>query len=253
LLSFLEEVKKFELKFGPDVLKFINEWDQRIQFLRIRMVDDEEKIRLYTIHKSKGLEFEVVIIPFARWDFEIRSHETILWESHSEDELLKFGGPLPVRYVHLLLDSSFSEAYIAEYYKQVMDNMNLLYVALTRPKQRLYLWLHDVVPKKEKKNKDFGEKPLTDTLDLFRMGLDDLMMDQKIVFGRKVPRVFTDKDSHKEDVILLNSYPLRRRPLELRLKPSFDGSGDEAIEEGLLMHRLLENIEFSDGISVAVL
>lgn len=253
ILSFLEEVKKFELKHGPDVQRFLHEWEQKIQFLRIRMADDEAKIRLFTIHKSKGLEFEVVLLPFARWNFEIRSHETILWESHPEDELLKYAGPLPVRYSSLLLDSSFYKAYISEYYKQVMDNMNLLYVALTRPRQRLYIWLHDKAPKKGSKERAAGEKPLTDTLDLFRAGLENLMPDRKMILGRKIPRAAAGKEDGKDDKVSLRSYPLRRRPLKLRLKPSFDGSGDEAIEEGLLVHRILENVEFSDSVPAAVL
>ena len=250
LLTFMEEVRKFELMNGPDVTKFLNEWEQRIQFQQIRMSDDEEKIRLYTIHKSKGLEFEVVLIPFPRWPFEVRAHDTIFWVSHPDDTLLRLAGPLPVKNKTRLLSSSFYRFYVSEYYRQVMDNMNLLYVALTRPRQRLYMWIHEEEPKSSRNR---IVKPLRDTLDFFKLGLEGLQVDQKLTFGEKTAREDADRAGEGDTGLVLKNYPLRKKPLILRLKPSFDGSGDEAIEEGLLIHRLLENVEFLDSIPAAVL
>src|SRR5690625_7604815 len=99
------------------------------------MSDDEEKIRLYTIHKSKGLEFEVVLIPFPRWPFEVRAHDTIFWVSHPDDTLLLLAGPLPVKNKTRLLSSSCYRFYVSEYYLQGMVNMNLLYVEVARSRQ----------------------------------------------------------------------------------------------------------------------
>lgn len=251
LLSFMEEVRKFELLNGPDITKFLDEWESRIQYQQIRMSDDEEKIRLYTIHKSKGLEFEVVLIPVPIWPFEVRSHETIFWVSHPEDPLLRLAGPLPVRNEKSLLTSSFYKAYVSEYYRQVMDNMNLLYVATTRPRQRLYMWIHEVEPSSKYSKK--GVKPFRDTLELFKLGLDGLQVNQNLIYGEKIPKKETDRSGEKDDGLILKNYPLRKKPLKLRLKPSFDGSEDEAIEEGLLIHRLLENVEFLDSIPGAIL
>lgn len=253
ILTFLEEVKKFEEKNGADTALFLDYWDRKIQHQNIKMSDDASKIRLFTIHKSKGLEFEVVILPFARWDLEISNAGNILWEAVETDELLKFGGPLPVRYSSSLLHSSFYKVMISEYFRNVVDNLNLLYVALTRPKDRLYLWLHEK-SKKSSRKKTVEDKPVTDTLDFFRAGMKVSLEaeDQVITEGEKTAKA-RGEIPEKEDLNFhLEKLSFRSRPLPLQLKPRFDGMENESVGRGLIIHRMLENVKTRQDISLAV-
>ena len=250
LLSFIEEVKKFELQYGPDVTLFLEDWEERIRNIRIQMSDDAEKIRLFTIHKSKGLEFEIVLLPFGGWDFEISGKQNILWVEDRQDQLLKLAGPLPVSYKGDLIYSSFDYALMSEYMRNVIDNLNLLYVAMTRPKKRLYIRLQEKVRKRSKTLKDF-DKPVNNTLDLFQMVFENLD-DSPITRGSKTPKSFNSESYEKAEKEKLRTYHIRHESLPLHLRPSFDGSSNESIGQGLIIHHMLEEVEYARDIHVAI-
>lgn len=249
LLTFIEEVKKFEIQHGPDVRLFLDEWDQRIRNVQIQMSDDEGKMRLITIHKSKGLEFEVVLIPFGGWDFEISGQSDTLWVKNQQDDLLKLAGPLPISYKNDLFYSVFDYALMNEYLRNVVDNLNLLYVAMTRPRQRLYIRLQAKETGYRSTNE--FEKPIKNTLDLFRLGFDNLETG-KIVKGTKFPATHDRTSTGKPSGMRLEKYHFRHRPMSLHLRPSFDGTSDESIGKGLIIHRMLEEIEYRKDIQSAV-
>jgi len=92
----------------------------------IRLETDEAAVKLVTIHKSKGLEFPVVFLPFC-WAEYAGKDETALFHDQSGHAVLDIGSPeLPE---HRLLARRESLA----------ESLRLLYVALTRGKHRTYL------------------------------------------------------------------------------------------------------------------
>lgn len=252
LLSFLEEVKKFELHHGSDVIRFLEDWTNRIQFIKIKMSDDAGKIRLFTIHKSKGLEFEIVLMPYGNWNLETTGASTILWESDQQDELLKYAGPLPINYSSSLLYSSFSKALVIEYIRNVVDHLNLLYVAMTRPRTRLYMWLDDIKRKTGSSDTDFN-RPIRTTLDFFQLSLGVPDLESGVIArGKKVRNERITSGEDALNGLRIPVYPLRLKPLRLRLRPSFDGTDNESIGQGLVIHRLLEFIEYRKDIPMAI-
>ena len=111
------------------------------------MPEDMNAIRIMTIHKSKGLEFPIVIMPFVNWNFNT-SFSDIIWVSSSEEPFNAFE-KLPVPYSPKLADSYFKEEYKREDAMITIDNLNLLYVAFTRPKERLYVFTEKLKTVKE--------------------------------------------------------------------------------------------------------
>ena len=108
---------------------------------KLHLTEQKNAIRLISIHKSKGLEFDHVIIPFCDWDLDNNSKghkENILWvkleKFHSE-----FKFPYPIKYKSNYSKSIFADVYDLEKQKAYVDNINLLYVAFTRPKIGLYV------------------------------------------------------------------------------------------------------------------
>jgi ATP-dependent exoDNAse (exonuclease V) beta subunit len=134
LQAFIDATTSFVQNETADLARFLEWWENEGQNKSVSVPEDQDAIRVMTIHKSKGLEFEHVIMPFITWDLEDKRHSPVLW---CEDPFNKLEY-IPVRASSKLLNSYFSEYYIEEVLHQYVDNLNLLYVAFTRACKALY-------------------------------------------------------------------------------------------------------------------
>ncbi len=116
-----------------DVLK---EWDENMSQASIES-DDSNGIRMLTIHKSKGLEFDTVLMPFCDWKLE--KDNTTLWCVPGEAPYNEL--PIvPVSFSEKSLRGSiYEQQYQQEHLLNMVDNLNLLYVAFTRPRRNLFV------------------------------------------------------------------------------------------------------------------
>ena len=122
---------------------FLKEWDETLCSKTIQS-DEISGIRLISIHKSKGLEFPHVIIPFCDWQLE---HPGILW-AHPDQTPFEDLPLIPVDYSQKQLTGTiFEHAYQHEHLQNTVDNLNLLYVAFTRASKSLH-----VIGKRQAKN-----------------------------------------------------------------------------------------------------
>lgn len=133
-LSLLDEAHLFSNEHGPDLEGFLAHWERKGNQRNISMPDDGSAIQVMTVHKAKGLEFPVVIMPSIRMSSSGRNREH-LWIDSEE-----FVPELPYALVN---DSSVLRAVgVAESEEEqqlsTLDALDLLYVAFTRPVQRLY-------------------------------------------------------------------------------------------------------------------
>ncbi|SFG12527.1 exodeoxyribonuclease V subunit beta [Prevotella sp. KH2C16] len=136
ICAFFDQLNKFLQENIPDIDAFLKEWDETICQKTIQS-GDVQGIRLLTIHKSKGLEFDNVFIPFCDWRLE--KSGTTIWCKPGEspfDEL-----PLaPIDFSSKqLMGSIYEKDYLHEHLQNVVDNMNLLYVAFTRASRNLFI------------------------------------------------------------------------------------------------------------------
>ena len=131
IASFLDQVQEYTKNNSSNLTAFLNYWEEDLQTKKIIINDDYEGIRLLSIHKSKGLEFPVVIIPYANWKF---SSEAELWLKENK---LDSTIPTLLSKNNSLKNSFYHQEYLDEQLQQYVDNLNLLYVALTRPKHSL--------------------------------------------------------------------------------------------------------------------
>ncbi len=128
----------FNGKSNSDAGSFLAWWEVTGFKKSVVLPDDQDAMRILTIHKSKGLEFKVVILPFISWNLDHdNGKQPVMWVNPNQapfDEL----GIVPVRYGSSLSDTIFAAEYIDEKYSVYLDNLNLLYVALTRAKDALW-------------------------------------------------------------------------------------------------------------------
>lgn len=111
-----------------------------------------DAIQIITIHKSKGLAFRAVFVPFCNWEIKGKANSTF-WVS-SEDTVYKELRGIPLKYTEDLSNSSISKAYYEELLYNNMDALNMLYVATTRSKDYLYI---ATMAKKEPKLSTMGD------------------------------------------------------------------------------------------------
>jgi len=122
-----------------DINSFLKWWEEQGSLATIKASESQDAIRILTIHKSKGLEFDVVLIPYLDWTLNQR-HTHILW-CETDVEPFNEINKLPIFYTSDLVDTIFSKYYFDEQQKSFVDNLNLMYVAFTRAKEQLFAFL----------------------------------------------------------------------------------------------------------------
>ena len=136
--AFMDNLSEWCSRNGNDLAAFLTYWKDADP--RINPPEEGRSVRIMTIHKSKGLEFPLVILPFIE--------NTVLFKPESrwclpDTEGTELEGVARGAYwVNLSAQTPntlFASDYTKEYLMQLIDNLNVLYVAMTRPKQALSL------------------------------------------------------------------------------------------------------------------
>lgn len=121
-----------------DIDDFINEWENSLSSKTIQS-DEIEGIRIMTIHKSKGLEFDNVIMPFCNWEMEKKG--TLWCETKNKPAPYNKLPLLPIDFSRdKLIGTVFEDDYKEEHFQNIVDNLNLLYVAFTRASKNLFVF-----------------------------------------------------------------------------------------------------------------
>ena len=138
LNTFQDNVLTYSGTKSNDLSSFLDWWKVSGSKKSVVLPDSQDAVRILTIHKSKGLEFRVVLLPFISWNLDhMPSKQPIMWVNPSSEPFNKLG-IVPVRYRKELMDTIFAGDYAEERYSVYIDNLNLLYVAFTRAKEALY-------------------------------------------------------------------------------------------------------------------
>ncbi len=138
LQAFRDILLEFCAKQGPSLDAFLHWWDEKCDSLSITTPAGQNAIRIMTIHKSKGLGEDAVIVPFAMGSMDINtSHKELLWCTPNEAPFQQPGLVLPVQIDKTLSDTIFSNDFAEERLRAIIDNLNTVYVAFTRAKHAL--------------------------------------------------------------------------------------------------------------------
>ena len=134
--AFYDQLDNYMEDGTGTVEDFLDAWDNNLHGKTIQS-DDVSGIRLMTIHKSKGLEFAHVIMPFCDWPIT-KSH--VIWCTPQASPF----NELPLVPVDCsksrLQDTIYEKDYHYERLQETVDNLNLLYVAFTRARQNLFVY-----------------------------------------------------------------------------------------------------------------
>ena len=137
LTAFQDIIYQFAKSRIADASVFIEYWERKSDKFTIPAAKTTNTLQIMNIHSSKGLEFDIVIIPMLSWHIMSFHDNEILWCEPKKEPF----NMLPLVAVHpsdKLMQTHLKDDYIQEMTAQYTDNLNLTYVALTRPRYRLY-------------------------------------------------------------------------------------------------------------------
>ena len=138
VFAFYDQLASYVSDNTADIDSFLAAWDESICGKTIQS-EETNGVRILSIHKSKGLEYNYVICPFCDWQLEKQSGN-ILWCQPEEQPF----SDLPIAPVDYsrgqMMGTIYEPDYLHEHLQNTVDNLNLLYVAFTRAKKGLYVF-----------------------------------------------------------------------------------------------------------------
>lgn len=240
-----DRIIQFIQKYKTGLSDFINVWNENADKYMLSASDDTNGVKLMTIHKSKGLEFPVVIY-LAKDTNVVSSHREKIWVSTDEGMSSKMG-ILHVPANKNLIETEFRSAYEEEYIENINDGLNAFYVAITRAERELYM-LSEIKLTKEMtvSSKNAVDKFLYQTLFLdkvnhyptseFFINPANYIDGDKLIMGEKT--YFTPKEKTKSNVQLSNFYQSNPHR-NIKIKPARVLTEKKEIRIGMLAHELL--------------
>ncbi len=253
-----EQIISFCTNRIADIQLYLKWWDERGSDERLRVEKSDNTIEITTIHKAKGLEKPVVIIPYCNWKtIPETSKNPIVWAESGSNSPADEIGAFPVAYGKAMQRSAFSNEYYTELVYSHVDAVNLLYVALTRAADELYIFL----PEKTDRRTASSES-ITAVVPLVVAALPEVegmtASADGMVFTagqRSQAPAATAKDETEET--LLTEYPtsLPRLSISRRNERYFEQAEQAELAPrnyGILMHRIFENAAGSDDIVSAI-
>jgi ATP-dependent exoDNAse (exonuclease V) beta subunit len=269
LRTLQDAVLEFTRNEYSDIDKFLGWWDEKGNKISIQLSDKQDAVTIMTIHKSKGLAFKVVIIPFCDWELDHNAFiAPIIWCKTENEPFNKFNF-LPVKYKKELAQTVFQQDYFDEKLYAQMDALNMLYVAFTRPEEELIVFAPTDESEKvsqvadllyqtvQKSNENFTEnnKKYISLLNFFDKNNVILSVDD----GYNE----IDKDKFLRESSD-NAFPLNEYPnFDWRQKISLVSHADDffiksiqfiedKVNYGTLMHKILSRIETSADIEEVI-
>jgi ATP-dependent helicase/nuclease subunit A len=257
--AFQDAVLKFATRERNDLESFLEFWEDKRNETVIKVPDDVDGAQILTIHKSKGLQFKYVIVPFCWWNMD---HEfgkfPNLWVKSSEPPFDQ-AGYIPVKYSSKLKETYFEEFYTEEHTRSYLDNLNLLYVALTRAEAGLLV----MAPFKEKGSRDPEKETGSTSSHLLLEGIlqnENLRKDWDE--ATRMYRVGTlvappaSKPKLVAEAIRLSTFPAYAWNEKLVIRQSskdkefFEGADDQRgkINYGIHLHAILSRIKYAEEL-----
>jgi len=267
LQAFHEQIVSFCTNRIADIPLFLRWWEEQGSNRSLSIEQSTSTIEISTIHKAKGLEKRAIIIPYCSWDLKPKTHgfvQNIIWAEAQGDG---FGsiGRFPVYYKSMMKDSAFSATYFREQVYSHIDNINLLYVALTRAAESLHIF----VPETEKEH--IGKLLLqTLSVDISEQSSEkspnfnchyfyenkSLEKIERFEYGEFTGPIPNTKNSSDSSHFVLDFYHTTQADLRLRLPAQRyfeEGETDLSPRNfGILMHKTFQNADTETEIHRAV-
>lgn len=275
VLAFMDEVQNYLANNPQDLHQLLQAWDDSISTHPIPG-GEAGGIRILTIHKSKGLEYHTVLLPYMDWSMGADTQtDNLLW-CHSDEKPFDQLGTLPIRICPQMENSVFGSDYKEEMLQRRVDTLNMIYVAFTRARCNLMMW--GITSAKDERISCVGDliyhslRMEEDGADCLRYEQGSLCCPEKKRKEGETPQKQAQKEHddgqrlkirHDEDCaidIYMSSQPPGMNFMQSSLSRQFihtldddednrSTPSDSYIETGKLMHYALSRIEYASEAS----
>ena len=243
--SLLDRSREYVGAYGSDIAHFLEYWDDTMHAKPIPMTSSHA-IQIMTIHASKGLQAQTLFVPFCTWEREDGKHKPKVWCEVSKKVDNK-GDFVPVQYGTEMAESEYADAYAEEQINLRVDNLNMLYVALTRAEDNLFVFTS------YSENKD-GKRGVCNHVGKY------LMDCYGEIYETGEPVIKPETKNQKSTI---ESAELWSNSDQVRFVQSQEGAlytenGEEAyrrvarMEEGTLCHEIFANIRKADELEAVL-
>lgn len=252
LQAMQEGIHSFSTSRISDIQRYLVWWDERGKNEKLSVDMTDDTIEISTIHKAKGLERDVVIIPYCNWGtVPNASLQTVIWSQASSNDIGAIG-EFPVTYGSAMQNSLFTADYYSEVVMSHVDAVNLLYVAMTRASKELYMLvptaksdntIRTIVPLLvESVAKVAGEPEVSDGVTVYR-------------YGSKIEH--QSHESKPGNNIILDSYTSQSPKVSVRtpnrkLEEESETLSNDLRRMGQHMHKIFEQATTVDEINYRV-
>lgn len=247
--SFLDLILEQNIRSQSNIDEFLDFWKKDGHKKSIPSPKGNA-VQIMTIHKSKGLEFPVVIFPFADQDYSRKKGN--LWVENDLEEI-----ELPKVLIHNSssvenYSEKAKETYFVKNQEELLDNINVIYVALTRAVEQLY-----IISRIGFNNK--GEVQLPNSMaSFFIRFLQKKEVFEKTkfdyLFGEAIRKSEKKKDRNLEKVILPVRENFDAKNIQIATLEAlmWDTKQQKSIEKGNLLHEVLSLIQSDTDIHNAL-
>ena len=242
LTFFMDVVFEVEQKEGAGIYTFLSYWEKKKDKQSIAAPNDMNAIQIMSIHKSKGLEFPIVIFPFANSHI-YKEIDPKIWLTVDPKEFCGFKEVLITKKKEIVsYNDQAAEAFENEQHKLELDAFNILYVALTRAEKALFII-------SEKSNAKNGQQRPTHYSNLFIHYLNEnnLWNDTDLIYtfgSLETNKADSGKGTKKRTIPFLYSHKDSPNFTLMSKSGGLWGTDkEEALKKGDLIHYIMSQIE----------
>lgn len=252
LQAFQQLILEFYSREKNDVGAFLEWWEDNKQKKSLQISGEVDAVQIITVHKSKGLQFKYVLIPFCSWSMD-HERRPLLWV-HSQKPPFQDVGFVPIEYSSKISESHFAASYHEEMMRAYLDNLNLLYVAFTRAEHALLV----TAPYFKNYGTDGTQTYSVARLLFESIGSDETLKknwnEETLTWTSGELTAVQDEKKIQAKPLHLHAYPASRWRDKLVIKRQsisyFEDSAEqqERVKYGIHMHAVLSRIRYTDEI-----
>ena len=288
LAAFQDEVLEYCQMYPADIASFVRWWnDTGAKKSSISSPEDTDAVQIMTIHKSKGLEFKCVIIPYADWSLDVTKPSTIWVRPKLPNDVEISGMPpyLPIGMNNALKGTLYNDDYEQEFDRIVVDQLNKTYVAFTRAVNELYIYAQSTKKAESTLIGDYLKRIVPQMYDTklldpseieFTVKKEDIVIDDSgelltYRMGGVTPedvRKFKDKSDESEsddkekiadyhvntktELLITDSEKDAEDDNEIRSDNASEKESKESRRRGRLLHSIMEQVIVADDLPAAI-